>query len=99
VSIINASTVLSDDEVGDAVGPLQTQAYRDFAPAWGIDADLQFVARGARPGAGTWWVAILDDSDQAGALGYYDITSEGLPLGKVFARASRSGRSSTSDAA
>lgn len=28
---------------------------------------------------------ILDDSDQAGALGYHDLTREGLPLGKVFA--------------
>ena len=26
----------------------------------------------------------LDDSDQASALGYHDMTSEGLPLGKVF---------------
>jgi len=28
---------------------------------------------------------ILDDSDQAGALGYHDLTSDGLPIGKVFA--------------
>ena len=30
-------------------------------------------------------MAILDDSDQAGALGYHDLTSEALPLDKVFA--------------
>lgn len=29
---------------------------------------------------------LLDDTDQAGALGYHDITSEGLPLGKVFVK-------------
>ena len=28
----------------------------------------------------------MDDSDQAGALGYHDLTSAGLPMGKVFAR-------------
>lgn len=28
---------------------------------------------------------ILDDSDQANALGYHDLTTEGLPIGKVFA--------------
>jgi hypothetical protein len=86
VSIINASTVLSDGEVDDAVAALQTQVHRDFAPAWGIDADLHFIPRGQRPAPGSWWLAVLDDSDQAGALGYHDITSEGLPLGKVFAR-------------
>jgi hypothetical protein len=28
---------------------------------------------------------ILDDSDQAGALGYHDLTPDGLPIGKIFA--------------
>jgi hypothetical protein len=28
---------------------------------------------------------MLDDSDQAGALGYHDLTDDGMPLGKVFA--------------
>jgi len=28
---------------------------------------------------------LLDDSDQANALGYHDLTTEGLPIGKVFA--------------
>ena len=28
---------------------------------------------------------MLDNSDQAGALGYHDMTPDGLPLGKVFA--------------
>jgi hypothetical protein len=31
-------------------------------------------------------MAILDNADQAGALGYHDITPDGLPLGKVFAK-------------
>jgi len=60
--------------------------HRDFAPVWGIDADLEFVPPGTRPPPGTWWLAILDNSDQAGALGYHDLTSQGLPLGKVFAQ-------------
>src|SRR5262249_14726958 len=33
-----------------------------------------------------WWLVILDNSDQAGALGYHDITNEGLPIGKIFAK-------------
>src|SRR5205807_2681637 len=87
VAVINASTVLTDEQVQAAVPALQTQVRRDFAPAWGIDADLSFVPCNAIPDPGLWWLTVLDDSDQAGALGYHDITDEGLPLGKVFAKA------------
>ena len=85
VAIINGSTVLTDDEVMAAVPALQTQVHRDFAPAWGVDAKIVGVPSGKKPPAGSWWLAILDDSDQAGALGYHDVTDQGLPLGKVFA--------------
>jgi hypothetical protein len=85
ISVINASTVLTDDQASAAVPALQTQVHRDFAPVWGVDADLTFVPAGSTPAKGSWWLAILDNSDQAGALGYHDLTNEGLPLGKVFA--------------
>jgi len=45
---------------------------------------VKFVPQGDSPAAGSWWLVSLDDSDQASALGYHDMTSEGLPLGKVF---------------
>jgi hypothetical protein len=85
VAVINGSTVLSDDQVAAAVPALQTQVHRDFAPAWGVDADVVFVPAKTKPPASAWWLAILDDSDQAGALGYHDLTNTGLPLSKVFA--------------
>lgn len=85
VSVINASKALTDDQVNAAVPALQIQVHRDFAPVWGTDADLSFVPTGGTPAAGSWWLVILDNSDQAGALGYHDLTPEGLPLGKVFA--------------
>ena len=87
IAIINQSTVVTDDaEVSAVVAALQTQISRDFAPAWGIDAELRLVPRGGKPKSGEWWLAILDDSDQAGALGYHDVTTNGLPIGKVFAK-------------
>jgi hypothetical protein len=86
VSIINESTVLSDEQIQSIVPALQTQVSQHFAPPWGVDADLTFVGKGQAPQSGEWWLAILDDSDQAGALGYHETTSEGLPCGKVFAR-------------
>jgi hypothetical protein len=85
VQFVNVSTVLTDDQVRNAVSALQTQVHRDFAPAWGIDADLSFASPQEHP-SGAWRIVVLNNSDQAGALGYHDFTIEGLPLGKVFAK-------------
>ncbi|HXX02053.1 MAG TPA: hypothetical protein VEJ00_12630 [Candidatus Acidoferrales bacterium] len=85
ISVINESTVLSDGDVIPVVTALQQQVTNDFRPIWGTDAELKMIPQGTQPPAGTWWLVILDDSDQAGALGYHDLTTDGLPLGKVFA--------------
>lgn len=86
IAVLNPSTVVSDAEVQAVLPALQTQVSRDFASAWGTDAQLRFVPKSERPAAAEWWLAVLDDSDQAGALGYHDVTQDGLPLGKVFAK-------------
>ncbi len=86
VTIINACTVLKDSDIARIVPDLQTQVRRDFAPAWGIDADLSFCPKGKAPPKNSWWLSILDTSDIAGDLGYHDFTGAGLPLGKVFAK-------------
>ena len=85
VALINASTVLRDDEIRAVVPALQKQVSQHLAQVWGIDAALAFVPRGATRPPGAWWLTILDNSDQAGTLGYHDLTDEGLPHGKVFA--------------
>jgi hypothetical protein len=85
ISVINESTIVTDAEVTTVVAALQQQVTNDFRPVWGTDAELKMVPQGAQPTAGTWWLVILDDSDQAGALGYHDLTPDGLPMGKVFA--------------
>ena len=85
ISVINASTVLQDSDIALVVDALQQQVTHDFLPVWGVDAQLTFIPSGTPPPPGTWWLSILDDSDQAGALGYHDLTPDGLPIGKVFA--------------
>jgi hypothetical protein len=85
VSIINESTVLTDAEIPPVMAALQKQVSGDFRPVWGVDAELKIVAKGTQPPAESWWLVLLDDSDQASALGYHDLTPEGLPIGKVFA--------------
>src|SRR5277367_4820255 len=84
ISIINESTVLADSDVAPVVAALQKQVTNDFGPVWGTAAQLTIVAKGAQPPAGSWWLLLLDDSDQANALGYHDLTTESLPIGKVF---------------
>ncbi|GAA2228412.1 hypothetical protein GCM10010430_05120 [Kitasatospora cystarginea] len=84
IEVTNESRTLTDDEVKAAIPALQTQVSRDFAPVWGTDAQLSFAAPAALSDD-SWWLVVLDDSDQAGALGYHDVTSNFLPLGKVFA--------------
>jgi len=86
VSIINESKLTEPAELQAAAAALQRQVSEHFAPAWGVDAALSFVAAGAKPLPGSWWLVILDDSDQAGALGYHDLTDEAMPLGKVFVK-------------
>jgi hypothetical protein len=85
IAVWNQSTVLTDEQIIPVVAALQIQASRDFAKAWGLDATLVFVPKANTPGAG-WQLVVLDDSTQAGALGFHDVTVDGLPIGKVFAK-------------
>src|SRR5262245_16316521 len=85
ISVINESTLLTDSDVIPVVAALQQQVLNDFRPIWGLDAELTVIPQGTPPPIGTWWLVLLDDSDQAGALGYHDLTPDGLPIGKVFA--------------
>lgn len=85
ISVINACTVVSDDDCCKLVAALQKQVSQDFAPVWGIDAKLDFVPSGGKPADGTWWLSVLDDTDRAGVLGHHDLTPQGLPVGKSFA--------------
>lgn len=85
IAILNESTVVSDADVQACVNALAVQVARDFFPWWGIIAQLNFHPSKIAP-PNTWQLVVLDDSDQADALGYHELTAGGLPLGKVFAR-------------
>ncbi len=88
IAFRNESTVVTDEEAVRVVAALQIQVSRDFVAAWGLDAKLIWTTKHT-PAAlpkGTWEIVILDNCDQADALGYHDITSQGLPIGKVFAK-------------
>jgi hypothetical protein len=86
IAVVNQSTAAAQSDLAPVVAALRKQVEEDFWPAWGIDAELDLIAHGAAAPATAWQLVILDDSDQAEALGYHETTAAGLPLGKVFAR-------------
>jgi hypothetical protein len=87
IAVINESTAISDADVQKMLAAFEQQWNQDLRPVWGVDtAEFAFVPQGEAPTAGTWWVVFLDDSDQAGALAYHDLTDEGLPISKVFVK-------------
>ena len=71
-------------DLAKVVAALQKQVERDFAPIWGIEARLSLVPEGEALPEDAWWLSLHDNTDRAGELGYHDLTSAGLPLGKAF---------------
>ncbi len=65
------------------IGALQTFVDDYFVPVWGTPAKL-VKTRTFRKGA--WAIAFLDRADVANALGYHDLTPDGLPFAKVFVK-------------
>ena len=65
------------------VAALQRFVDDHFVPVWGTPARL-VKTTGFRKGA--WALAFLDRADVANALGYHDLTPDGLPLSKVFVK-------------
>lgn len=86
ISLANRSTVMKDAQVEAFAEAVQEQISAHFAPRWKIDARVHFVPGGKRLDPALWWAVYLDNSDQAGALGYHEVTSAGLPMALMFAK-------------
>ena len=89
IAIVNRSSVMTDAEVDAITVALHTQVKEHFVPIWGADANLIFVDKQQAPPKEAWWLMVLDNSDQAGVLGYHDITPQALPLGKAFVQTTK----------
>jgi len=97
ISVINASTVSADAQVQAFLPAFQQQWNTDLKNEWGVDsATFTFVPKTTTPGAGSWWLVFLDDSDQADALAYHDLTNDGQPISKVFVKTIQADNSSLS---
>ena len=97
IAVINESSGIDDQEVRAMLGAFGHQWNNDIGPIWGLQpATFAFVPRGQPPAPGSWWVVFLDDSDQANALAYHDLTQDGLPISKVFVRTLQADNASVS---
>lgn len=86
IAVLNQTTIISDAYIKQILPALQVQIVRDFFPIWGTLATLTFFDKNTPVPATAWQFVFLDDADQADALGYHEITSTGMPLGKVFVK-------------
>ncbi len=86
IAITNASTCLSDAQVEAVLPALKKQVSDDFKAYWEQDCSLVFLPKDLPLIQGWWQIVVTDNPDQAGALGYHEMTSGGTPLGKVFAK-------------
>jgi hypothetical protein len=86
IAVLNQSTVVSNREVQTVVHALMVQVRRDFGPVWSVIANLQFYPDPKQVPLGHWQFIFFDTADQAGALGYHELTPADLPLGKVFVK-------------
>lgn len=83
IACINqASTPLGAD-LDKLIAALQKFADTCFAPVWGTPCKL---IKSAKFIPGAWAIVFLDSADVQGALGYHDLTPDGLPLSKVFVK-------------
>ncbi len=72
---------------------LQTFVDQYFAPVWGTPCT---IVQSADFQPGCWAMALFDEPDQPGVLGYHDLTPEGLPLAKIaVAAVQRAGKQVT----
>jgi hypothetical protein len=100
IAVINESTDIADTAVQGMLDAFGQQWNKDLQPVWGVDtATFTFVPKGNQPAAGSWWLVFLDNSDQARALAYHDLTDEGLPISKVFVKTIKADNASISVAA
>jgi hypothetical protein len=88
VCIINKLSTANQLDLNRDILPglraIQTQLKNEFLKYWAVTAKLYYCPPGVTPPKDMWHMYLLDTSDIAGALGYHDANSQGIPQGKVF---------------
>lgn len=97
IAVINESTAIADADVQNMIAAFNTQWNNDLNSVWGVGAaTFALNSKQQSPPAASWWVVFLDNTDQANALAYHDLTNEGLPISKVFVKTIQADKASLS---
>src|SRR2546427_7439946 len=82
---MNESTMITAADLEKAVSACATQVKLHVAPVWDmVPASIITYEDRRQVTATTDILTILDDSDQAGFLGYHRVTPDGSPYARVF---------------
>ena len=72
IAVINQSTLVTNDQVNTMCEAIQVQLNLHVLPAWNMRAgSIKFYADATKVPGYAWVVTMLDNSTQAGALGYH----------------------------
>ncbi|MYS84063.1 hypothetical protein [Embleya scabrispora] len=86
ITVVNKSTRCTDDEVRAMTRACATQVQQHAAPTWGqVPIPVVYAASEQEAPPGAWVMAVLDDPDQADALGWHTEEQGDLIYGRVFA--------------
>jgi hypothetical protein len=83
IACVNKATVDLGVPFDRLTAALQKCYDQHFLPIWGYPVKL-YNTKAAKPT--DWQFIYFDDADEAGALGYHDLTKDGQPVSKVFVK-------------
>lgn len=83
ICLINKAKLSLGTSLPAMCAALQKYVDDHFAPVWGTPCRLTTATKPLR---NAWALIFLDNPDVADAFGYHDLTSDGLPLLKVFVK-------------
>jgi hypothetical protein len=86
VACINLATVDLGVPFDKLTAALQAWYDKHVLPVWGYPLRLRNLSKRQKPRANEWQFVYLDTADEAGALGYHDLTVNGQPVSKVFVK-------------
>lgn len=89
IAVVNKATTPLGQNYDAMVKSCQKQATRDFSPIWNVDVDLVMLDDATDDYDN---LILFDDADQAGSLGYHDLSPKGHAYGKVFVKTTLRGR-------
>lgn len=77
IAVINESTMVTNDQVNTMCEAIQVQLNLHVLPAWNMKAGaIKFYADKTKVPGYAWTVSMLDNSTQAGALGYHSLDND-----------------------